>query len=679
MNPYAIFPLIVAILFLISGSFVYFKNKKSLLNILLALEWLTAVLWLFGYFMVYSTEYENIAIFWTKVVYTGVIFIPTIFYHFTTVFLKIDRQKIRIFFYYLLTFIFLGFVYFSPYMVSGVRKFSWGYQTEVSFLHSFYLIYFAILYIACLTKLYFAYKKVKNILPMEYIRIKYVFSAFVIAAVGFMDFIPNYGIEVYPFGFIFVGVGLMTLNYAIIKHRLMEIEVIVKRTVIFAGLFMFVSMSFVAATFLAQEFLAGILGANTKWAIFVFGITIITLGMRPLEKWLIGLTDRFLFQKKYDYQQTLKEASEGMTLVTDMKKLLNFIVRVVTKKVRIKSAVIFQYEDEKNRYILRIRRGTHRKHTGYCLDKDNVLVSWLIEHKEALLIDEIEDWLKSERFLRKEKHIKDKLITIKEELVGMDGVICVPSFSKGQLIGFLALGEKLSGDIYTQEDVRLLSTLASSAAIAVENAKNFMELEKLREHDRESYIQTVLALAKTVDEKDDYTRGHLEEVAYYGMQIAKELEDSSEFKAVINMEDLKTSLRLHDIGKIGIPDAILHKNGKLKASEWKMMKQHCEIGAGIVEPLEKLKNVGNIIKHHQERYDGSGYPEGLKGEDIPIESRIIAVVDAYHAMISDRPYRKALSEEVALAELRRNIGTQFDPIVVSAFFRAYEKGKIKRA
>ena len=224
----------------------------------------------------------------------------------------------------------------------------------------------------------------------------------------------------------------------------------------------------------------------------------------------------------------------------------------------------------------------------------------------------------------------------------------------------------------------MLATLSSEVAIAVENAKNFMELEKMREKERESYIETVLALAQTVDEKDSYTHGHLEDVSFYGLRVAEELQASSEFKGVINKEDLETALRLHDIGKIGVPDAILNKNGTLTPEEWAIMKQHCEIGARIVEPIAKLRGVGNIIKYHQEKYDGTGYPDGLKGEEIPLESRIIAVVDAYHAMVSDRSYRKALPVEVAIAELKNNIGKQFDPIVVAAFIRAWEKGKIKK-
>jgi HD-GYP domain-containing protein (c-di-GMP phosphodiesterase class II) len=254
----------------------------------------------------------------------------------------------------------------------------------------------------------------------------------------------------------------------------------------------------------------------------------------------------------------------------------------------------------------------------------------------------------------------------------------VPTFWKEELIGFLLLGEKYSVEPYSREEIDLFSTLSNGVAIAIENAKNFIELAKLREKEKDSYFQTVLALAQTVDEKDAYTHGHLGDVYWYGMQVAEELQQAPEFKDAIKKDDLETALRLHDIGKIGVPDAILNKNGKLTPEEWDTMKQHCEIGARIVEPIERLKNVGDIIKHHQEKYDGTGYPDGLEGEEIPLESRIIAVVDAYHAMISNRPYRKAMSEEAALKELKDNMGTQFDPIVVGAFVMAWEKGKIKR-
>lgn len=373
------------------------------------------------------------------------------------------------------------------------------------------------------------------------------------------------------------------------------------------------------------------------------------------------IVDSILSENKFNYQKTLIEASQGMVLITDIQKLLNLIVYIVKRHMALKSTCIFQYDEEQACFILKSRRGNNRELIGHKIGNEHPLVNYLKDKKGALLRREEEMNISSE---------------LRQELERLKIEVCVPSFSKGRLLGFLILGKKLSGEEYTKEELVLLSTLANEVAIAVENAENFMELERLREGERESYFQTVLALARTVDEKDVYTRGHLDEVTRYGIEVAIELTYSNEIK--IDMEELKTALFLHDIGKIGVPDALLHKNGNLTLEEWEIMKQHPAIGARIIEPVTKLKNVGRIIRYHQEKFDGSGYPEGKRGDEIPLESRIIAVVDAFHAMISDRPYRKKVAPEVALDEIKRNSGTQFDPLVVEAFVRAWGKGRIRK-
>jgi HD-GYP domain-containing protein (c-di-GMP phosphodiesterase class II) len=147
---------------------------------------------------------------------------------------------------------------------------------------------------------------------------------------------------------------------------------------------------------------------------------------------------------------------------------------------------------------------------------------------------------------------------------------------------------------------------------------------------------------------------------------------------------LVAALHLHDVGKIGIPDHILMKPASLTDNEWKIMRQHPEKGAKILAPLSGFKEVANAVLHHHERYDGDGYPNGLKGDEIPIESRVIAVVDAFHAIVSTRCYKKGHPLETAYSELKRCSGSQFDPKVVHAFIRAHkrligrEKGDKKR-
>jgi len=374
------------------------------------------------------------------------------------------------------------------------------------------------------------------------------------------------------------------------------------------------------------------------------------------------LLDRLFLRTRYSSYNMLIQASKGMVLITDEKRLLKLIVYVVKRYMALKSVSIFKYDSISNNFVLICRRGDNTHLAGYKMEVNNPLVTWLKEYKTVLL--------------RRALKGLDSFLGLKEELTRLDCEICVPSFWKDNLLGYLILGKKRSNRPFTKKEVNLLSMLSNSVSIALENAKNFSELEKARKREKESYFQMVLALARTADEKDPYTRGHMDEVTKYGLAVAEELLETNSIK--IDMEELEIALMLHDIGKIGVPDALLHKNGSLTPEEWVIMKQHCEIGARIVEPIERLKNVGNIIKHHQERYDGTGYPYGLKGEDIPLESRIIAVVDAFHAMTSDRPYRKALPEDAALNELRNCAGTQFDPIVVNAFLKAWEKGKIKR-
>jgi len=180
-------------------------------------------------------------------------------------------------------------------------------------------------------------------------------------------------------------------------------------------------------------------------------------------------------------------------------------------------------------------------------------------------------------------------------------------------------------------------------------------------------LSIIYALAATVDAKDHYTYGHSKKVSEYAVVLSQALGLSQDRIATIRAAAL-----LHDIGKIGIPDAILNKEGSLTAEEWKPIKTHPELGVEILRHVTDLAGCLPAILHHHERYDGTGYPTGLKGSDIPPEARILAVADAYDAITSLRPYHKKLSHREGLAELRRHAGTQFDPELVDVFCKAME-------
>ncbi len=232
--------------------------------------------------------------------------------------------------------------------------------------------------------------------------------------------------------------------------------------------------------------------------------------------------------------------------------------------------------------------------------------------------------------------------------------------------GLLILGEarREEREPFNPEKLRLARSIGDLTLSALHHARLFGELEQ-------AYLQTVLALANAVDAKDTYTADHAQHLAQMAIDIGRELGITSR-----ELEDLRYGAILHDIGKIGVHDTILQKPAKLDREEWMVMRQHPAIGARILAPVPRLAGAARIVRHHHERYDGTGYPDGLAGEAIPLGARILTVVDSYSAIVDRRVYKEARSREEAVAELKRNAGTQFDPNIVEIFLRLLERGKI---
>ncbi|HML68296.1 MAG TPA: HD-GYP domain-containing protein [Clostridia bacterium] len=212
----------------------------------------------------------------------------------------------------------------------------------------------------------------------------------------------------------------------------------------------------------------------------------------------------------------------------------------------------------------------------------------------------------------------------------------------------------------------LLRIIFAASKTLVQQNKSLQDQNVALEHSyqllQQTYMDTVTTLSRAVDARDPYTAGHSERVAAISHKIAEKMGFDEN-----RLKKLELSALFHDIGKIGVPDQILLKPEKLDEAEFQKIREHPVIGAKILQKIDFLKDSLPIIRHHHERYDGNGYPDEMKGADIPIESRIISVADTYDAMTSDRPYRKSLSHEKAVSEIIRNAGMQFDPEVVDAF------------
>jgi putative nucleotidyltransferase with HDIG domain len=250
-------------------------------------------------------------------------------------------------------------------------------------------------------------------------------------------------------------------------------------------------------------------------------------------------------------------------------------------------------------------------------------------------------------------------IQYSEDLKIEGETLIMPVWTSSGVFARLTATHKLDWTPFTESDVSHLEMMATSLSLKLENIR-------LEEHLKNQLQSSIQALAHTIETKDRYTGGHTRRVYNYSDAIAQYLPLTE-----VEREQVRLAGLLHDIGKIGVSDRILNKTSALTDLEWLEMERHAEWGYDIVSRVQGLEAVAEILKHHHERWDGLGYPAGIAGEEIPRTSRAISVADAFDAMTTERPYRRAMSCENAYETIVALAGTQFDPQIVEAFKKAF--------
>lgn len=372
---------------------------------------------------------------------------------------------------------------------------------------------------------------------------------------------------------------------------------------------------------------------------------------------------------RFDLEQTAKQ----MIQIHRVDTLIRLILRRIMQTVHVRHAGIFLFDASRGEYVVRLSRGD----TGFRvpqnfvkLKQDSAVVRYFTEAglpfpREYALVDTLKTYKQPRaRVLAKDIAVFAESLRAK---------LFIPAQFRNELIGIFFLGSRQGGKRFCREELSFLAVLASDAVMALKNARLIEDLNRqLSENDR-LFLQTVSALAAGIEAKDIYTMGHTERVTGYALSIAQRLKSRCHSRIgdwMGFLKDLKISAFLHDIGKIGVPESILNKPSFLTPQERCVIEKHPNIGADILKHVEAFRVVLAGVQHHHERFDGMGYPHKLKGKQIPLIASIICLADAYDAMTTDRPYRKALTHEQAMEEVMKNRGAQFAPVVVDAFVKA---------
>lgn len=252
--------------------------------------------------------------------------------------------------------------------------------------------------------------------------------------------------------------------------------------------------------------------------------------------------------------------------------------------------------------------------------------------------------------------------------LGLRSILCVPILHKEDLIGLIYIDNRLQSGMFRNDDLNLLTAIAFSAAIAIENARLFENLQRSNKILEVAYDSTLEGWARALELRDQVTEGHTRRVTDLTVRLARSFRLNGQ-----ELINIKRGALLHDIGKMGIPDHILHKPGPLTLEEMEIMRMHTTYARDMLSNISFLQQVIDIPYYHHERWDGTGYPNGIKGNAIPLAARIFAVVDVWDALISDRPYRPAWPLQKAMDYIHEHAGKHFDPHVVEQFMHMIDK------
>jgi len=494
-------PLLAGTLIFSCGLWVVLSNPRAVTNRAFGLLCLGVCTWLFSFFMIYSTTDEQAALFWGKVVYSGVAYVPAAFYHFCVSFLRDQQGKKLIPANYLISTFFLLLIS-AGFLLDGQYKYYWGYYPKAGVLHPLFLVYFASVSGLALWKLYWGYKAKQETEPLEAARTKYIFWAFVVGYIASIDFVQDYGFEFYPAGFLFVTLWFGIVTYAIVKYQLLEFSLLLTK----AKLVQYARPLFVIPLYLGMLLLQWLFDGSLRYveAGVLTGIFLLLAeGLARLTQQTERAVGKTVFPKQHNAYETLRAFSSAVLAKADLLSLKDDIVRTIAEALDIKTTSLYLLESQQDIYIQVASygypsppnvhpspspspsggEGTDRGLVEVVAGTDD-LPCYLATNQELVVREELE-------------HAPDPetMGSMPVTLQALEAEVCIPLMGGNRLIGFLNLGVRARRQAYSQEDLHLLAALARNAAIALHNALLVDELKRakvmLQRLDRLRSLETI--------------------------------------------------------------------------------------------------------------------------------------------------------------------------------------------
>lgn len=658
MNTYLLIPLIEVIFCVALLVLLMVSGRRHIARRPFALFLVFMASWGFFIFMMRSSSNLLDALFWEKFVFWSILSAALFFYRFTSALTGIRPTKQIQYPLYIAYLVILALIP-TGLVVNGMQVMWYGKAPIIGPLFFPYALC-AYAPIVLSLKTLMKHRRHSRIID-DRVRDQYIIAGIAAMFVGATtDYLPPLGVNIYPLGIVGNILFCMIATTAMLRYDLLEMKVLLRKVTSYSLTSILVFGSFGSLIYLLTRLFHDFMSPISLTMIMV-AVFIAASIFQPVLSRLQHTVDRWFFRERYVHIQTLKRFNQETKGDLDLEQLASSLVTAVANGMQSQGVYLLLPSSATGNYTTYSYSGM-KSHGRLYFSAHSPLIATMkqqnniVDHNDIDIIPSLVSLTESDR----------------QTLLRNNIELLVPLKNDEQLAGMLLISNKTSREPYSNEERKLLQSVSTEVAVNIENANLYAGMKRKHGELQKAMDGVIHAVSLVVETRDPYTAGHQRRVAELARAIAKEM-GLSEWQIMgIHVAGL-----LHDVGKVAVPTEILSKPGKINQYEFSIIKNHSRVGYEILQRIDFPWPVTQAIVQHHERLDGSGYPEGLTGDNIILEAKILGVADVVEAMSSHRPYRPALGLERALQEISQGSGILYDSGVVTACLKLLKKNDLE--